>query len=284
MKKQGMDDYFCDGHLNDQAMAMCAEALVFDKEGELSAVIRNHVADCDYCQDEIFFLYDLIKDDEYLKEMKVPQFFDPISGKKMRFTKINILKIGKIAAIFLLLVGFTGLVGYIVTWQNSTRLSVPRTPRNVSKENKMENKVLTEHKKDLQVYPSVESVRGKSDIAANMQESEIFEALITVRHMGTDITVLSPVMGQQFPGDGAIVFKFGGNVPALLRVKVYNNKDQKIVDRERISVPGFTLDTTLLPGLYYWKIECDRDILYAGKFVVSATSADSVSNKGAHNQ
>jgi hypothetical protein len=118
-----MDNYFSDGHLNEQSVALCAEAMVFDRENNLPADIRNHVKECGYCQDEIFAVYDMIRDNKALKAKDMHPFFGRISTPSRNTSYTRIYPALRIAAIFVLLTGMGSLAYYLVS-----RLHTPTQP------------------------------------------------------------------------------------------------------------------------------------------------------------
>lgn len=80
--------------------------------------------------------------------------------------------------------------------------------------------------------------------------------------------VISPVSGASY-SDSQILFQWQGTVPKNLYLGVVNNRNKEVLYQE-ISGEKFSLSakkTGLKPGLYYWFMETDQEMICLGKFI-----------------
>ena len=100
----------------------------------------------------------------------------------------------------------------------------------------------------------------------NMFETQPYlEEMISDVIRSESITILSPVIGEVLEKD--IVFRWKGMNEKKLYLVILNNKAQEIYTHELEKSP-YKLRRKLNPGLYYWKIESEEEMLYLGKFTI----------------
>jgi len=111
--------------------------------------------------------------------------------------------------------------------------------------------------------------------AANFEPVPHLEAWIeeSIRSEGTIIeSVISPKIGEEIRG-GEIVFQWKMLEKAPVAVKILNNAETEIrhdaPDLAHFPLITLRVKTEILkePGLYYWKIEDESDLLFVGKFL-----------------
>jgi len=77
---------------------------------------------------------------------------------------------------------------------------------------------------------------------------------------------LAPQNGQKVK-NGNIRFEWQGGEAGPFYLKILNNRGQEVVaiktEQRRVFVTQ-----KLLPGLYYWKLETEEELLNLGKFIV----------------
>lgn len=101
-----------------------------------------------------------------------------------------------------------------------------------------------------------------------MEESVLFENLISSSYRSQDIKVISPAMEQHYSANGTLVFKINQPTPSPFTIKIYTNKGNKLHEIEDIATDTYMFEKKLSQGLYYWKLEEDDDLLFVGKFFV----------------
>jgi hypothetical protein len=86
-------------------------------------------------------------------------------------------------------------------------------------------------------------------------------------------TVYSPQTGEQFTDSaGQIIFKWKMKNDTAVSLKIMDNAEEEVLTAvpAKINFPEFNirLNSSVLPqpGLYYWRIETEEEVLYTGKF------------------
>ena len=99
-------------------------------------------------------------------------------------------------------------------------------------------------------------------LAENFTPSPNLEDLVgtTVRSSGVDI--VSPSSGDTLTAP--VRFAWKGTVSRIL---ILSNTEQVIASAD-VSGSPFVLKEMLAPGLYYWKLEGNDELLAVGKFIV----------------
>jgi len=104
--------------------------------------------------------------------------------------------------------------------------------------------------------------------AANSTPSEFYENLIRDQFRSGVVTVTSPDTG--FNVKDVLVFSYEGGEGIKVFIKIFNNKEEELL---MLEPDGNTfvfenVPNKLDPGLYYWKLEDEDEMLYLGKFYV----------------
>jgi hypothetical protein len=265
MKNNNLGDYFIKGHLNEDALALFADALVLKKEDSLPAAIRNHVEECQQCKIEVFGLYEIMKNDNVIQNTENhPYFNSQIVERKKTFQLYNLLKI---VALILLVISVGSLIHNLLivkknnnVLKNNVAHNSDRINNNVIYNNNKEEKKV---KKDSLKHSSTDNLT-----ALNLEESALFENLIASHYRGSDIEVNTPRLKQKFNVGQPIVFEINGDLSNPVIINIYSNKGNKIIERNDISTNTFTIDNELPPGLYYWKLLQEDNLVQVGKFFV----------------
>lgn len=80
----------------------------------------------------------------------------------------------------------------------------------------------------------------------------------------TAVEVLSPQNGVKITGPIKFVWKLGKEPHYL---KILNNQENELAEI-LIDKDEYLFEKKLFPGLYYWKLDRDHELLYVGKFIV----------------
>ena len=100
----------------------------------------------------------------------------------------------------------------------------------------------------------------------NFQKLTSFEAQIGQEYRSDAIEIISPKNMKMFSPSKNIDFQWQKTDIKSLVLSLYNNQGKLIFQKEISSI--FILKQRLQPGLYYWQLETEADILYTGKFLV----------------
>ena len=266
--------YFNKTHLNEETIAMVAEALAFDKMNKMQPEILNHIEDCLQCKKEIFSVYGLIKNEKFTLNNIPHESKETTHKKKTDSTKFYIYDFLKIASVFLLLVSLIILINYLSGNKVSPINAKFQIVDSLKKDNLSENQninntpIASATEINIQKDISGNSLGNNDDLIPKLKESEIFENLISSNYRGTNIEVLSPDCNQKFTAKQKITFKFKGDLSIPITIIIYNNSGKEIFRKSGISTNSYDYSPTLSLGLYYWKLIQEDNLMYVGKFFI----------------
>ncbi|KAA3633187.1 MAG: hypothetical protein DWQ02_13545 [Bacteroidetes bacterium] len=103
--------------------------------------------------------------------------------------------------------------------------------------------------------------------AANFSPSDDYEALIGTTVRSAAVTDIAPKAGSHFNRQEIITFSWDLEKSDLFYVTILNNREEIII-RQEINGSEFSTSKLTTPGLYYWKLENDAEILYVGKILI----------------
>ena len=96
-------------------------------------------------------------------------------------------------------------------------------------------------------------------------ESPNLENLVNNESRSSEIQVLSPLNGASV--GQTILFEWQGENKGPYGLKVLTNMEKVLISRS-LNEHRLDLALQLSPGLYYWKLESNGELLYIGKFFV----------------
>jgi hypothetical protein len=242
---------FRSGHLTEEGIGLYVDGLKLGKTEHLPQELLTHVAECAQCRGEIVELHQLLEDISYTKDSPHP-FFDRMPAKRRRPIRIPYA----IAAVILVAIGITYLVLRVGTKEERR---VPEQPPGLT--TLMRPETLQILRPEPRREPSVPQPM-KPILAENFTPSLNLEDLVgtTVRSSGVEI--VSPASGDTLTGP--VRFAWNGTVSRIL---ILSNTEQVIASAD-VSGSPFVLKDVLAPGLYYWKLEGNDELLAVGKFIV----------------
>lgn len=102
-------------------------------------------------------------------------------------------------------------------------------------------------------------------LALNYKESAYFESFID-SYRSEDVEIDAPKPGERFSSGDVIQFKwrFPGN--DFLLLQIYNNHEERLFKGNFINHVEFR--EKLKPGLYYWKLESENELISMNKFYI----------------
>lgn len=117
----------------------------------------------------------------------------------------------------------------------------------------------------------------KSKIAINylencFQKLPRFESQIGQEYRSDAIEIISPKSMKTFISSENVDFQWQKTDIKSLVLSLYNNQGKLIFQKEIPSI--FILKQVLSPGLYYWQLETEDDIVFTGKFFVVKSASN----------
>lgn len=222
-----------DGHLNDNGIALYADALMLDRVDDLPANVRSHVEDCVVCQQEIAVLCEMLDENLYREAREEHPFFKTDTQPQ----KTDAFPYFKIAAILLSVV-LAGLTYWFFANRGPEEPVIADEP------------IITE----------------ELIIAENFTSHPFYENLVGQEYRAGTIRVLSPSIDDEF-SEQPIGFEWDRADDAPLTLQILNNRTETIHETGDLQ-KSYQPDIDLDPGLYYWRLESDKELLYVGRFTV----------------
>jgi len=243
-------DYFNrDRHLNDEAVALYVDALKLEKQNQLPAKVVEHVEDCQTCKATIFDLHELMREQNYA-ELGPHPFFEPKTAQKT-WPYGGLLRLAAVL-----------MIGIVMTY-SIYALLFRQTPEEQIAEIKSPRPDSTRLSDSLKIeLPAPEAV---ALYAANFEASPNLEDLIDSEFRSSALEALLPKNGSDVQGE--IVFKWQGESPTGLQLKILNNHEEALFTSP-VQGTQLVFKEKLKPGLYYWKLETEEELLHIGKFYV----------------
>lgn len=235
-------------HLSDEAIALCVDALRLGQTSQLPEEITAHVAECLTCKVQILELSELLPEDHYTGIGTHP-FLVKEPATRWRITA----RAYRVAAAIVITLGAT-LLGYYVMVQKNSRDNSARDHIAASDTTIMERE---------KPGPPASPARGY--LAENFVPSSNLEDYLTAQYRSASVDIVSPL-----PGDTVkdrIIFSWAKVGSRRSVIKVLSNKERTVYSAST-STQRHVVTLHLVPGLYYWKLEEDDELLYVGKFFV----------------
>ena len=301
-----MDYFNQDGHLNDEGFALYSDAVKLEKTSELPESFRIHLESCPACQHEVIDFSAIMADVEQGEAHSHPFFnqdqtlnkqrtlkslgneqFSSSDKEETEMRKPQMRKLFyrlAIAAVLGTLV-FFGYKQFFPSEHsfgivNNQPEVVPAEELPIQSENdKTQENVIVEKENDVkQPLPAPEhSTKEKSEIeiqenisdqqlfAANYVPNEELESMIGTTFRSDNFKIKKPGNHAVFKKDAIIVFEWENNIS--LNLSILNNEEEEQIV-ESVSGVQFELSSKLDPGIYYWKLETEDDLLHLGKFII----------------
>lgn len=235
-------------HLSETGIALYVDALKLGHVHNLPETILQHVEQCDECKMQVMQVAEIMKEEVIEKRMKHP-YFDAEKETSSPFSIIY-----RIAAV-LVFAAFAGTMYFVLT-DNSpdkeTEITHQQVPYHIPADS-------------FTVGEKQSPSKPPSDLfAANYEPSPNLEDLVQNEFRSTMIEIVSPKNGIVVPQPVVLQWKNSGE---KITVRVVNNKEIMITSAT-MHGDRFTVKKKLVPGLYYWKLETDSELLFVGKFFV----------------
>jgi len=154
------------------------------------------------------------------------------------------------------------------TWQQPELSVADQQDTLKQEEAKAPQQVQTPEKKESlptgKKKPSI-GEKLKQLYAENFKPLPAMEGMLAYNARSASVKIISPQNGQNFQKEVFFQWENQENKPFYL--KIYSNRGVELFS-SRVDTTQFVLTKKIDPGLYYWKLESDDELLYLGKFFV----------------
>jgi len=260
------------GHLTNEASALMVEAMLQGKISIVSENILEHLENCKECKDNIMDMVVFLRNPDSAAQLKrtLRKKFKPKSN--WHFYR------GKIAAIFVsiaLLVGTYFLIVKNPKFMNRIQSDTAEShvqhkhiqPKQIAKNNPGLNKQKENPshliKNSNKIQSNGDQSKNNRLLSSRYQVNPNLENMIGSRVRSGFFEVIGPENGSVLKNQ--ILFSWKKDLDKSHTLNIVDNKNS-ILFTYPVKGTSFTFQETLAPGLYYWKLESQNELLYVGKF------------------
>lgn len=291
------------GHLTDEGLSLCADALKLGRQDQLPEELRGHLEQCASCQEQTMALYALVADEDYsglgphpaLEPAGEPA---PAATLKMWFRPLLLLLMA-VLALFLFLqqqrqraqpseaeARSPAAVPPVVS--DSLEATSPLSPPQARAESKDVKPGLSpnpdtagagasRNSKIANRRSQISSGPPETDanplLAASFTPSETLDPLAGAITRSGGLSAIRPANGADLEIGQGVVFSWQTLAEQPLTLRLLNNREEEIFNHP-VEGGRFESPAALEPGLYYWKLETEDDLIYVGKFFVGRRRQD----------
>lgn len=274
------EHYFAGHHVSDHMLALLADSLVMDENGapppEVPGDVLDHVDTCNQCKDKIMDVVLFMRNPEAtpaqpakpstpLKPLKPVTDTFPLTVPQRDRSFFT----GKIAAVFVACAVMVG--AYFLVFNDPNQ--VKKLNGNSGIGTQEVSQELGEIQADAVKPAEPVSTKKASRTAAKkntVQRIGTFDVNPTLENMigsrlrsGTFEAVTPPDNSEV---DGIIHFSWKKKLEKVLTLNIVDNRN-RVLYTYRVDGPAIDVEEDLKPGLYYWKVENENELLYVGKFL-----------------
>lgn len=250
-----------DGHLTEEAVYLYTDALKLETTESLPAEVLDHVQECHECKHAIRETFDLVREQDY-EALRPHPYFD----QKKTDTNITYSTITRIAAAVVLVIGLAFLAYFFL----------PETDKPVAIEDRIEDPMTITPEEFVPVPPDITEPERELTVprevpepaelfAANFEPSPFYENLAGQPLRSHMIRIETPEPGEEITDD--IYFSWETRSPMPLHLQLIDNTGN-VIWRTTTEAQSVPFDADLDPGIYYWRLDTDDELLYVGKFIV----------------
>jgi hypothetical protein len=254
-------------HLTDEQTAHYVDYLLNENSKRPLDSTLHHVEHCPMCKDNIMDVFLCLKNSRPRLNTKPFHTLLPETKMQKPFRK-NYSYLKRIAASFFIMALFITIYFTVIDNQLFQKRDVFQNNKTaVSNQNNQHSLTATKkpnrfntHKNTL---PTTENNSYKKN--KNFKINPNLEYMINSQLRDESIKVNSPANNSIVNNN--IVFAWESFPSKPIQLKILNNQND-ILFEYSIQTNKFVLKETLSPGLYYWKLENQTDLLHVGKFFI----------------
>lgn len=259
-----------DGHLTDESIAHYVEVLQSQDWDSLPVEILDHIENCDSCHQAGMDLYAIVSHSRQAVEVPTQK---PQSGA--RIVRLRVMRWAMAAVL-------VGLSFYLYRYLDRPtaidNIEIDSPIANEPGESKpldgevAETPLVPAPKKEETENPSKTTTpvpeRDVRDLyAANFVPSESMELLLADQLRSTGLEVIKPANEKVEDWKNGIDFRWVGIEEEGLSIQLENNLGEQLYE-QAIEGLAHKVELDLEPGIYYWRLESQEDLLMVGRLVL----------------
>lgn len=265
------------GHLSDTLTARYANALIEGGIPDLPEEALLHVQDCTECKDKIIDVSIFLRNPDSSLAKGSARVKSAITNNTDNIIVLPGRKRDlyplRIAAIFFVTAILLGTYFFVLKDGSSFKEMLSNT-RDTGKITQGEEKTAVPGEKNIstgekQITGAEKNGQQTTPVNGVNNVNPNLESMIDTRYRSSGIQIISPLNNTDCTAGSDIVFAWTPPVQGPLTLKIINNKNA-VVYEYPLGMNGceFVFKQNLSPGLYYWKLENQDDLLHIGKFFV----------------
>jgi hypothetical protein len=267
-------EFFTSGHVGDEMLAMLADSMLRepDRVPEAPGNVLDHVDRCMECKDKIMDVVLFLKNPEAADRLPPQKQADRLPISISAPVRDRYFFAGKIAAIFvtfalLLSAYFFIFKGSSPKGEDSLRKDRTETLKSNDAVPPTGDKAKKAQKTPSAITAKSSSTESKSNGTTDLryQVNSNLESMIGSRLRSGRFEALSP--GNDSTLTGFIRFSWKPALTKSHTLKIADNGNYVLYTYD-ITGRTFIFKEKLPPGLYYWKVESEQELLHVGKFKV----------------
>jgi len=266
---------FENGHLSDESTTRYTNALL---EGEFSALpeeILSHVEACGECKDKLLELSMFLRNPDSSPLIHT-LYETPLKPRRKWYAyPMRLAAVFFVTALLLSTYFFIYKDGSFLKEKLFKSSTIEKTETIETKQNRQQERKTLQQKNqgasDVLKEKSAVTKKNSHLPPGNFRVNPNLESMIGTQYRSATTQIISPRNNSTLSGDIVFAWKKTSQGLPLLTLKIINNKNEVFYN---YSVKGnrFVFKQRLAPGLYYWKLENQMDLLYLGKFFIKSNS------------
>lgn len=273
--KTGRDKKFRpgNGHLGEYDIALYSDSLVDGKLGNLPESILDHVESCSQCRDAILDV------SIYMKNMKgdftqastpLPQILTTALNETNRRSRWILRTAASFIIVAMLSILYVSVfkpegkkpVGTDIIKPAATQETDIQAVEPIAQAGAGEQ---TSRQPDSHNQPDSIASEAPQDAPDTYAINPNLEYMINNQSRHSGVLVHTPENNSKL--NGVIQFSWTVNSNRKIHLKILNNRNEVLYSYSPAGEQFFLADS-LQPGLYYWKLEDQTDLLHVGKFLI----------------
>lgn len=259
-----------EGHLNDESIARYVEVLHSENWDSLPEEIHQHIESCTNCHQQALDLYAIVSHSATsVVKQEAPM------RKGGRIVRMRIMRWAMVAVL-------AGLSFYFYRYLDRQKPidnievdgPIANDPDQVEDtKNLVEEDPgnSTPKKEDTANPPKSTIPEPEKDVrelyAANFVPSESMESLLADQLRSGNIDLIAPSTEEIQDWRDGISFEWSGVNAEGLRLRLENNRAEVLYEKA-VEDLRHTIHLELEPGIYYWRLESEEDLLMLGRLIL----------------
>ncbi len=222
-----------------------------------AAAFEEHLLICQECRSELEKMETILV---HVGRSKVQEIFSDESSRKQRPFRLKpgFSAFYRMAASLLIFIGISVILIYFLKRERKPEYQIvnePVTQADTIRQSPTDSLAIHNHTGSHSGYLA-------SDDKA-FKPSSFYEPLVSNIYRSAQLKIIEPVVNYK---TGEIIFNWSYMKSDSLVILLINNKDS-VIFKQKVT-PPYKYTARPKPGLYYWQLQSDEELLYTGKLII----------------